>query len=88
MIRVGTNTRLSPDVPKAAAAGTAVALSKVPAAVNPLDQVELSRLASIQPEDRLKKIEALKATVSEPGYLPPSLPVIGKIVAGALSRPE
>jgi hypothetical protein len=85
MIRVRTNTALSPDVTPAVTPTVVSPASKTGTDPQILDQVELSRLAAAVPEDRSKKIAALKAVVTSPGYLPPSLPVIHKLVSGALS---
>jgi hypothetical protein len=88
MLRVRTASVASPDVAPAVTPGSASPASKTGAEANILDQVELSRLASAVPEDRSKKIAALQAAVASPGYLPPSLPVISKLISGALSRTD
>ena len=88
MIRVRTDTAVSPDVTPTVTPGVVSPASKTGAEAHILDQVELSRLAAAVPEDRSKKIAALKEVVASPGYLPPSLPVIGKLVSGALSRTD
>jgi Anti-sigma-28 factor, FlgM len=92
MIRVRTNTAVSPPVsPDAAPIPTSAAgspASKSGSQVPVLDQVQLSRLAASAPEDRSKKIAALKAEIASPDYLPPSLPVIRKLVSGAVSRAD
>ena len=92
MIRVRTNTPVSPPVSSGAtpttAPGAGSPASTASAKAQVLDQVELSRLAAAEPEDRSNKIAALKELVGSPGYLPPSLPVIRKLVSGALSRTD
>jgi hypothetical protein len=88
MIRVRTNLAVSPDVTPAVKPGVASPASKTGTESPILDQVELSRPAVAEPEDRSRKIAALKEAVASPGYLPPSLPVIRKLVSGALSRPD
>jgi hypothetical protein len=50
------------------------------------DEVELSATAAAVPQDRSALIAALREIVSAPDYLPPSLPISQKLVAGALSR--
>ena len=50
------------------------------------DAVELSATAAAVPQDRSALIAALREIVSAPDYLPPSLPISQKLVAGALSR--
>jgi hypothetical protein len=85
MIRVRTNTAVSPDVTAAVPPAVVSPASKTGTEPQILDQVELSRLASAVPDDRSKKIAALKEAVASPGYLPPSLPVIHKLVSGSLS---
>lgn len=50
------------------------------------DQVLLSEAATAVPLDRSDLIAALKAVVSSPDYLPPSLPISRKLVEGALIR--
>jgi len=82
MIRVGNNA-LSPDV--APATGTVSPQQKASTEAQILDQVELSQSVAAVPEDRSKVIAALKAAVASPGYLPPSLPVSRKLIAGALA---
>jgi hypothetical protein len=86
MIRVSNNA-VSPDV---AASGTTGAspVPKAATAAQIFDQVELSRLAAAVSKDRSRAIAALKASVASQDYLPPSLPVIRKLVSGALSRPD
>lgn len=88
MIRVRTNTAVSPVVTPTVPRGIASSAPKTDAEAHILDQVELSRLAANVPEDRSKKIAALKEVVASPGYLPPSLPVISKLVSGAISRTD
>jgi hypothetical protein len=88
MIRVRTSTPVSPDITPAVTPAAVSPASKTGTEPQVLDQVELSRLASDVPEDRSSKIAAIKAVVSSPGYLPPSLPVIHKLVSGALSRTD
>jgi hypothetical protein len=88
MLRVRTSTAVSPDVTPAAKPGVASPAAKTGADTPIQDQVELSRSATLEPEDRSKKIAALKAVVESPGYLPPSLPVIRKLVSGAISRTD
>lgn len=88
MVRVRTNTAVSPELTPTVTPGTGSAASKTGTEAKISDQVELSRLAAAVPEDRSKKIAALKAAVASPGYLPPSLPVISKLVSGALSRTD
>jgi hypothetical protein len=88
MIRVRTNIAVSPDVTPAAKPAVVSSASKTGTESPILDQVELSGSAVAEPEDRSKKIAALKEAVASPGYLPPSLPVIRKLVSGALSRTD
>jgi hypothetical protein len=92
MIRVRTNTVVSPPISLDAAppvtTGAASPATKTGTEAQILDQVELSRSAVAEPEDRSKRIAALKVAVASAGYLPPSLPVISKLVSGALSRPD
>jgi hypothetical protein len=88
MMRVRTNTGVSPDVVPTVKRGAASPAPKAGVEAHILDQVELSRLAATVPEDRSRKIAALKEVVASPGYLPPSLPVIGKLVSGSLSRTD
>jgi hypothetical protein len=88
MMRVRTNTAVSPDVAPTVTRGDVSAAPRAGAETHILDQVELSRLAATVPEDRSKKIAALKEVVASPGYLPPSLPVIRKLVSGSLSRAD
>jgi hypothetical protein len=88
MIRVRPNTPVSPVVTPAVTPAAVASVSKTGTESQILDKVELSPSASAVPEDRSNKIAALKALVDSPGYLPPSLPVIQKLVSGALSRTD
>jgi hypothetical protein len=88
MLRVRTNTVVSSDVAPAITPGSVSPATKTGTEAKILDHVELSLLAGTVPEDRSTKIAALKAVVTSPGYLPPSLPVIHKLVSGALSRTD
>jgi hypothetical protein len=84
MIRVGNNP-ISHDVPPQSA--RLVSSQANNAAGGPIsDQVELSHSPDAAPVDRAGRIEALKAVVSSPDYVPESLPVVRKLVAGALAR--
>ena len=88
MMRVRTSTAVSPAVAPGVTPGAVSSAPRNGAEAHIPDQVELSRLAVLVPEDRSKKIAALKEAVASPGYLPPSLPVIRKLVSGSLSRTD
>lgn len=87
MIRVG-NSSISPEVAPQGAAGSVSAQPKSAAGTQISDQVELSHSAAAIPEDRADRIAALKTAVASPDYLPESLPIVRKLVSGALSRSD
>ena len=85
MFRI-SNTPYTPDVtPRNTAEPASVADAASPS-TQVSDQVELSHSSTAPPQDRSDRIAALKSIATSPDYLPPSLPVSQKIIAGALSR--
>jgi len=86
MIRV--SNAASPDVTPSGNTGVISPASRPAPETQIPDQVELSRLAGAVPEDRSRAIAALKTAVASQSYLPPSLPVVRKLVSGAISRTD
>jgi hypothetical protein len=87
MIRIG-NSPFPREVTSAWATGSPPAVSGSEKDTQASDEVQLSHSATALPEGRAERIVALRTMFSSSDYLPPSLPVSRKLIAGALSRAD
>jgi hypothetical protein len=86
MLRIGKFALSEP--PSASVKGSPGSSNAEATAVQPPDEVQLSKLTDIVLQNRSERIAELRTIAASPGYSVPAVSVSQKLIAGALSRPD
>jgi hypothetical protein len=86
MFRIGKSSL--PEPPSTSAKATPGASNADRTAVQPPDEVQLSRLTEIVLQNRSERIAEIRTIVASPDYLASAASLSRKLVSGALSRPD